>query len=131
MPSSAKLDACYHLMYVEAQHSACLWSVLYYLATSGERTPIGIILLDSVADRLYSRMRSDWEPIEADSAFWWTEFRNQMAAEPEEAGGSALFQMLQESASNTLTVSDAQELYCADIATCLRTLYLIHVDRRL
>jgi hypothetical protein len=118
------------IMSGSAQETACVWCVVY-MGTAMQRTPAGILLLDSATDCLYAKLTPDPQTTDEDSNLWWSEFRDQMQADSGNAGGTALFQFLQESASLSVTVSDAQNLLCGDIKRCLETLYLIHVNRRL
>jgi hypothetical protein len=106
----------------------CLWSVVYVAAGENVRQAVGILLLDKAADAIHAKLKADWRATNEDDQLWWDEFRNDLLGQSAGAGGSFFFEMLQESASHFLTVSDARETDCRDISSLLEKLYAEHVS---
>src|SRR2546425_9923305 len=83
----------------------------------------GVLLLDPDTDRLYVRMRRDWDQIAPDEADVMELLEEDLAAKSAELGGAWLMEHLEESLSHNVTVSDSREMVVEDFDRSLGRLY--------
>src|SRR6201986_2552764 len=74
----------------------------------------GVLLLDPVGNKLYVRMRRDWEEIAPEEAEVLELLEHDLTAKAEEFGAPRLMEYLEESLSNTLTITEPQEVIVED-----------------
>ncbi|MDP2997266.1 MAG: S24 family peptidase [Bryobacterales bacterium] len=92
---------------------------------------IGVLLLDPATDRVYRRLRRDW-----DSLAGWEDaevlelLEDDLAAKAGEMGGAALVQYLEQNASNLIRVTDREAIQLADFEARLNRLYRENVKPR-
>jgi SOS-response transcriptional repressor LexA len=87
----------------------------------------GVLLEDPGADRLYVRLRRDWDQVAPEEAEVLAEIESDLAAKSGEMGAARLLERLEETLSNTLRVSDRRELMVDDFDRALARLYREHV----
>lgn len=88
-----------------------------------ERYPAGVLLLDQANDKLYLKLRQDWEtvsPEEADILQLLEADLQQMATQ---FGGEATLARLEDQLSHLLRITPRQETLCYDFEARLRRLY--------
>lgn len=89
---------------------------------------IGILLEDPERDRLYLRLRRDWERIAGDEAEVFAALEEGMRADAAELGAAQFLEHLEETLSNLLRISDRREIEVAgDFDQELGRLYRRHV----
>src|SRR5712675_2265342 len=76
----------------------------------------GVLLEDPAQDRLYLRFRRDWDVIAPDEADLLSELELDLGSKAEEMGAALLLGHLQETLSNTLTVSMPREVMVEDFS---------------
>jgi SOS-response transcriptional repressor LexA len=74
---------------------------------------IGILLEDPERDRLYLRLRRDWEHIAGDEAEVFAALEEGMRADAAELGAAQFLEHLEETLSNLLRISDRREIQIA------------------
>ncbi len=77
---------------------------------SGEAENIGILLEDPERDRLYLRLRRDWDQIAGDEAEVFAALEDGMRADAAELGAAQFLEHLEETLSNLLRISDRREI---------------------
>lgn len=70
----------------------------------------GVLLEDPAHDRLYVRFRRDWDLIAPAEAEVLSELESDLEAKAQELGASRLLKGLQDTLSNTLSISDPREV---------------------
>ncbi|HML17737.1 MAG TPA: S24 family peptidase [Bryobacteraceae bacterium] len=113
-------------MPVVTTHSA-RFSVLA-VALAGEAPEnAGILLEDPASDRLYVRLRRDWNEIAPQEAEVFSAIENDLAARSAEVGAARLMDHLEATLSNALLVTDRREVMVEDFDRALSRLYREHV----
>jgi phage repressor protein C with HTH and peptisase S24 domain len=87
----------------------------------------GVLLEDPSTDRLWVRLRRDWHLIAPEEAEVLAELEQDVAAKATELGAAKLLDRLEDLLSNTLRVTDRQELVVEDFDRALARLYREHV----
>src|ERR1700676_3731532 len=100
-------------MSVAATHRASL-SLLQLELPGSQPVGAGVLLLDPVGNRLYVRMRRDWDELAPEEAEVLELLEEDLAAKSAELGGTRLMESLDESLSNTLTISEPREVVVED-----------------
>jgi SOS-response transcriptional repressor LexA len=98
-------------------------SILRLEMPGNEPVNAGVLLEDPAQNRLYLRLRRDWEfiaPAEADAL---SALEMDLAAKAQERGASALLSQLHDTLSNTLTISEPREVAVEDFSRALQRLY--------
>jgi phage repressor protein C with HTH and peptisase S24 domain len=103
-------------------HRASL-SLLQLESPGSEPVRAGVLLLDPVGNRLYARLRRDWESIAPGEAEVLELLEGDLAAKSAELGGTKLLAYLEESLSNTLTITDRREVIVEDFDRALGRFY--------
>lgn len=88
----------------------------------------GVLLEDPASNRLYLRFRRDWGVIAPEEAEVLSELESDLAAKARELGAAQVMDQLQDTLSNTLTVSESREVMVEDFGHAVLRLYreLIH-----
>lgn len=87
----------------------------------------GVLLEDPSSDRLYVRMRRDWDEIAPEEAEVFFAIGADLAARSEELGAARLIDHLESTLSNALTISGRREVLVEDFDRALGRLYREHV----
>ena len=83
----------------------------------------GVLLEDPAKDRLYLRLRRDWDVIAPAEAAILSELEPDLAAKAEELGAARVLDQLQDTLSNMLTISAPREVMVEDFGRALPRLY--------
>jgi SOS-response transcriptional repressor LexA len=88
----------------------------------------GVLLEDPVNNRLYLRLRRDWDLIAPAEAEVLSELEPDLAAKAEELGAARVLGRLQDTLSNTLTISSPRDVMVEDFGRAVTRLYreLVH-----
>jgi SOS-response transcriptional repressor LexA len=103
-------------------------SILALGVPGGPLVSAGVLLEDPSEDRLYIRLRSDWEQIAPEEAEALIDLERDLQEKAVEMGAAGLLRFLEDSLSNTLTVSDRREVAVEDFSRALSRLYREHVQ---
>ena len=87
----------------------------------------GVLLEDPAADRLYIRMRRDWDELAPEEAEVLSEIEADLAAKAAEMGAARLLEQAEDSLSNVLKISGREALTVEDFDRALARLYRQHV----
>jgi len=87
----------------------------------------GVLLEDPASDRLYLRLRRDWDVIAPSEAAVLSELESDLAAKTRDLGAARVLDHLQNTLSNTLTISPPREVMVEDFERALQRLYREHV----
>jgi len=97
-------------------------------------TPVraGVLLEDPANNRLYLRLRRDWDLVAPSEAAILSELESDLAAKTQELGAAQVLDRLHYSLSNTLTISPPREVLVEDFERAVLRLYreLIHATVR-
>jgi SOS-response transcriptional repressor LexA len=96
-------------------------------APGGGPVPAGVLLEDPSQDRLYLRLRRDWEKIAPEEASTLSALEFDLANKAAEMGASRLLGYLEETLSNFLRIGDRREVMVEDFERALGRLYREHV----
>ncbi len=107
-------------------HSA-LFSILAVELPGGEPANAGVFLEDPDTDRLYLRLRRDWESIAPEEAEVLSEIESDLSAKARELGAARLLENIEDSLSNILRVSPRERVEVDDFERSLARLYREHV----
>ncbi len=93
------------------------------------REPVagGVLLEDPSQDRLYLRLRRDWEEIAPEEIETLSALEFDLAAKAIEMGASRLLRYLEETLSNFLRIGDRREVMVEDFERAVGHLYREHV----
>ena len=92
----------------------------------------GVLLEDPANNRLYLRLRRDWDVIAPSEAEVLSELESDLAAKTRDLGAARVLDQLQDTLSNTLTISTPREVLVEDFDRAVLRLYreLIHTTVR-
>ena len=92
----------------------------------------GVLLEDPASDRLYLRLRRDWDVIAPSEAAVLSELESDLAAKTQDLGAARVLDHLQDTLSNTLTISEPREVMVEDFERAVLRLYreLVHTTVR-
>jgi len=92
----------------------------------------GVLLEDPVRNRLHLRLRRDWDVIAPAEAEILSELEFDLAAKAQELGAAQVLEQLQDTLSNTLTISEPREVMVEEFARAVLRLYseLVHATVR-
>lgn len=113
-------------MSVATTHAARLWVLRLELPGLAEQNA-GVLLLDSESDRLYVRLRRDWERLAPDEAEVLSELESDLELKAAEMGAAQLLAHFEDTLSNTLRISDPRQVIVADFERGVERLYHEHV----
>src|SRR5271154_7097223 len=91
-------------------------------------TNAGVLLEDPATDRLWVRLRRDWEEFAPEEAEILSALEYDITAKARELGAKALLRYLEDTLSNTLQVTDRREILVDDFERTLSRLYREHVQ---
>ncbi len=103
-------------------HRASL-SLLQLELPGAEPVHAGVLLLDPESNRLYVRMRRDWDHIAPDEAEVLALLEEDLAAKSIDLGAARLMEYLEQSLSNTLTISEPREVLVEDFDRAVARFY--------
>jgi len=104
---------------------------LLQLALPGEApVNIGVLLEDVAADRLYLRLRRDWDLIAPEESDVLSALEADLEAQAAQAGAAGLMRQLADTLSNTIAITDPREAIVEDFERSLGRLYREHVQSR-
>jgi phage repressor protein C with HTH and peptisase S24 domain len=114
-------------MSISATHLARL-SVLQLEMPGSAPVSAGVLLEDPANNRLYLRLRRDWEVIAPSEATVLSELESDLAAKAQDLGAARVLDQLQDTLSNTLTISAPREIQVEDFSRAVLGLYreLVH-----
>jgi hypothetical protein len=87
----------------------------------------GVILEDPAADRVYIRLRRDWDLIAPGESEVLAELEDDLAAEAGRHGAARFFAQLEDTLSNTLRIGERREVLVETFERALGRLYRQHV----
>jgi SOS-response transcriptional repressor LexA len=88
----------------------------------------GVLLEDSAGDRLYLRLRRDWDRIAPQEAEVLSALQTNFAAMAGEMGAAGLLKHLEDTLSNAVTITDRRDVMVEDFERALARLYRQHVQ---
>jgi phage repressor protein C with HTH and peptisase S24 domain len=91
---------------------------------------VGVLLEDPQTDRLYIRMRRDWDAFAPEEAEVLSELESDLAAKAREAGAARLMEQIEDSLSNLLRVTPREAVEVDDFERSLARLYRQHVKSK-
>ncbi|MEO7142817.1 MAG: S24 family peptidase [Bryobacteraceae bacterium] len=107
---------------------AARYSVLEVDLPGSASAAAGVLLEDPESDRLYVKLRRDWERIASEEdAEVMTALAGDLTAKAEELGAGALLEYLEQTLSNTVRLSDRRDVMVGDFDRALERLYRKHV----
>lgn len=113
-------------MPVVTTHSAS-YSILELAIPGQDPAPAGVLLLDPSQDRLYLRLRRDWEEIAPEEAQVLTLIESDLTSKGAELGAASLLAYLEGTLSNVLRLGERHSVTVADFARSVDRLYREHV----
>jgi SOS-response transcriptional repressor LexA len=113
-------------MPVLTTHSAT-FSLLELAIPGRDPLAAGVLLHDASRDRLYLRLRRDWEEIAPGDAAVLALIELDLAGKATELGADGLLGFMEGTLSNLLRIGDRQPVTVADFSRALDRLYRTHV----
>jgi phage repressor protein C with HTH and peptisase S24 domain len=108
------------------------FSVLTAELPGGGSQAIGVLLLDPRTDTLHVRLRRDWDSIASDEdAEVLAEMEDDLLLQAREHGGAAVLDFLENTASNSIRVTDRERVTVRDFERKLSELYREHVPAQI
>ncbi len=107
--------------------AAARFSILTIDLAGGETSNAGILLEDPAGDRLYVRLRRDWDRIAPREAEVLSELENDLRGQADASGAARVFEKLEDTLSNTIRISDRRETIAEDFERALARLYRQHI----
>src|SRR5580698_8583086 len=92
------------------------------------RMNAGVLLEDPETDRLWVRLRRDWEELAPEEAEVLAAVEYDLAAKAQELGAKELLRYLEDTLSNVLMVTDRREVLIDDFERTLARLYRQNVQ---
>jgi SOS-response transcriptional repressor LexA len=93
-----------------------------------DRVNAGVLLEDPATDRLWVRLRRDWEEFAPEEAEVLAAIEYDLAAKAQELGAKELLRYLEDTLSNVLMVTDRREVLIDDFERTLGRLYRQNVQ---
>lgn len=93
----------------------------------GALTEAGVLLEDPATDRLWIRLRRDWDHIAGEEAEVLSELEADLETKAAEFGAARLLATFEQTLSNLLRITDRQETLVGDFERALERLYRSHV----
>jgi hypothetical protein len=106
---------------------AAEWMIFYVCPPGQPQEPAGILLIDSVSDRLRVRMKTELNTENEDIALVWSGLAEDLTARAEKAGANDLITWLETTASHTFQLSERFPVDGANLSNVLDRLYLENV----
>lgn len=92
------------------------------------KTNAGVLLEDPSTDRLWVRLRRDWDQLAPDEAEVLSAIEYDLASKAREMGATQLLEYLEDTLSNAVQVTDRREILVDDFERALARLYREHVQ---
>jgi phage repressor protein C with HTH and peptisase S24 domain len=92
------------------------------------RMNAGVLLEDPATDRLWVRLRRDWDEFAPDEAEVLSAIEYDLASKAREMGATQLLSYLEDTLSNAIQVTDRREVLVEDFERALARLYREHVQ---
>jgi SOS-response transcriptional repressor LexA len=92
------------------------------------RMNAGVLLEDPATDRLWVRLRRDWDKFAPDEAEVLAAIEYDLSSKAREMGAKQLLHYLEDTLSNALLVTDRREILVEDFERALGRLYREHVQ---
>jgi len=83
----------------------------------------GVLLEDPASNQLYLRLRRDWDVVAPSEAAVLSELEYDLKAKAQELGAERVLDQLQDTLSNTLTISPPREVIVEDFGRAVERLY--------
>ncbi len=106
-----------------AETQTARYSIVTVDLPGGESVNAGVLLEDPATDRLWVRMRRDWDAIFPEEADVLAEFEDDLIAKSREMGAARLLAWIEETWSNLFRISDRREVAAEDPDRALARLY--------
>src|SRR5271155_2046126 len=90
----------------------------------------GVLLEDPATDRLWVRLRRDWEEFAPQEAEVLSAIEYDLASKAREMGATQLLKYLEDTLSNAVQVTDRREVLVDDFERALARLYREHVQSK-
>jgi hypothetical protein len=113
-------------MSATATHRA-RYSLLSIELPSRDPVSAGVFLEDPEADRLYVRLRRDWNQVSPEEAELLSLLEDDLTSKASELGANKFLANLEDTLSNTMRVTERRELLVEDFDRALARLYRQHV----
>jgi SOS-response transcriptional repressor LexA len=113
-------------MSIATTHAARFSILMVELPGEGQANA-GVLLEDPATDRLYVRLRRDWDRVAPEEAEVLSALETGLAGLSGEKGAAGLLQHLEDTLSNTVRVSDRRDVMIEDFERALSRLYRQHV----
>ncbi|MEO8050142.1 MAG: S24 family peptidase [Acidobacteriota bacterium] len=110
-----------------ANTRAARFSLLMVELPGRECVTAGVLLEDPATDRVYLRLRRDWERLAPEEAEVLSELEDDLSATASEEGAMKFFARMEDTLSNTVRVSERRETMVEDFPRALARLYREHV----
>ncbi len=92
------------------------------------RNNAGVLLEDPSTDRLWVRLRRDWDEFAPEEAEVLAAIEDDLTSKAQEMGATQLLGYLEDTLSNTLLVTDRRDVVVGDFERALARLYREHVQ---
>lgn len=89
---------------------------------------VGVLLLDPSSNKLYMKFRIDWNEFAPSESDVLSLLADDLESKAREMGGEQVLHYLEQNWSNTLQVSDREQMTVADFESRLRRLFREHVQ---
>jgi SOS-response transcriptional repressor LexA len=83
----------------------------------------GVLLQDPATNQLYLRLRRDWDVVAPAEAAVLSELESDLKAKAQELGAERVLDQLQDTLSNTLTISPPRDMIVEDFGRAVERLY--------
>lgn len=103
-------------------------SLLQWESSETGLVNIGVLIEDPSTDRLYLRLRRDWDDFAAEEADVLSELETDLTAKSSEMGAAKLLASLEDTLSNSLRISDRRPVMVEDFDRALARSYRQHVQ---
>lgn len=104
-----------------------MFSVLRVALPGEDPVNAGVLLEDPQTDRLYIRMRRDWEQFAPEEADFLSEVERDLTGKATELGAAGLLRSIEDSFSNFLLISSREPVEVQDFERSLARLYREYV----
>src|SRR5579871_6240283 len=105
---------------------AARYSILA-LDVGDDTVNVGVLLIDPETDRLYLRLRRDWDWVAPDEVEVLSDLEADLERKSAEMGAVRLIEHLEDTLSNMLRITDRRETVARDFERTLGRLYREHV----
>jgi hypothetical protein len=102
-------------------------SILELEVPGSQPVSAGVLLEDPAEDRLYLRLRRDWDQIAPEEADVLAALEDDLGLKAAEIGAARIMEYLEDTLSNLLRVSEPREVAVEDFGRALSRLYREHV----